>query len=557
MSVDDYVVGYCLRARSRGADDRPRSTPEGRTSCAPSADVDPEVTAAIEAGELPTIAKIIGHGEHDKPFVIPPDSGFEPGLDWLLDGIEAEVEFYARQARRRVGPAVRLGACRAIPSPPAPVANATGAMRVGAVARGALARGASATWPRPAAPKRSGRWRSAPSRSARRRSAATRSAASRSAASRSAAPSSESSKIEELEVGSLEIGSLTVREGLPAPTRDAVRRDRAHPPSALVAALGVARGRRCSAPGRPARSVPIPDLGSCSVFPQPPASTSPTAPSLGTEAAWNQNISKAPRAADSAKVIAYIDSHGGDAIHPDFGSPREYGFPYAVVGAGAKQLPIHYTAYGSESSPGPFPIPADAPVEGGADAEGDRHVLVVDKSTCKLFELYDARFEATPKPHWDADAGVEWDLRSAALRPDGWTSADAAGLPIFPGLVRYEEAAAGHVDHAIRVTMDSTRNAWIHPASHCAGDTAQRRRTADGHATAPQGGLRAEGDGTRRPRDRDGDEGIRPDRRRQRIQLVHLRHQRLALGRRRTRSAEGIPGSAFEVVRSAAAVHAC
>jgi len=164
-----------------------------------------------------------------------------------------------------------------------------------------------------------------------------------------------------------------------------------------------------------------------------------------------------PRAANSAKVIAYIDSHGGTAIHPDFGSPREYGFPYAVVGAGARQLPIHYTAYGSESSPGPFPIPAGAPVEGGAHAEGDRHVLVVDRATCKLFELYDARYAATPKPHWDAGSGVEWDLRSAALRPDGWTSADAAGLPIFPGLVRYEEAAAGHVDHAIRVTMESAR----------------------------------------------------------------------------------------------------
>jgi hypothetical protein len=224
------------------------------------------------------------------------------------------------------------------------------------------------------------------------------------------------------------------------------------------------------------------DLGSCTVFPAPPASLSPRALSLGTEAAWNQNIAKAPRAADSAKVIAYIDSHGGTAIHPDFGSPREYGFPYAVVGAGAKHLPIHYTAYGSESSPGPFPIPAGAPVEGGAHAEGDRHVLVVDRATCKLFELYDARYAATPKPHWDADAGVEWDLRSAALRPDGWTSADAAGLPIFPGLVRYEEAAAGHVDHAIRVTMDSTRNAWIHPASHCAGDTAS--------GAAPPMGLR-------------------------------------------------------------------
>jgi hypothetical protein len=250
---------------------------------------------------------------------------------------------------------------------------------------------------------------------------------------------------------------------------------------ALVVALAAFVSLFAAGPAGAGAAAPG-DLGSCTVFPAPPASLSPRAPSLGTEAAWNQNIAKTPRAADSAKVIAYIDSHGGTAIHPDFGSPREYGFPYTVVGAGAKQLPIHYTAYGSESSPGPFPIPAGAPVEGGAHPEGDRHVLVVDRATCKLFELYDARYAATPKPHWDADAGVEWDLRSAALRPDGWTSADAAGLPIFPGLVRYEEAAAGHVDHAIRVTMDSTRNAWIHPASHCAGDTAS--------GAAPPMGLR-------------------------------------------------------------------
>jgi hypothetical protein len=302
---------------------------------------------------------------------------------------------------------------------------------------------------------------------------------------------------------------------------------------------------------------PYPDLGSCSVFPAPPASTSPRAPSLGTEAAWNQNIAKAPRAADSAKVIAYIDSHGGDAIHPDFGSPREYGFPYAVVSQGAKPLPIHYTAYGSESSPGPFPIPADAPVEGGAHAAGDRHVLVVDRSTCKLYELYDAHYEAGPKPHWNADAGVEWDLDSVALRPDGWTSADAAGLPIFPGLVRYEEAAAGHVDHAIRVTMDSTRNAWIHPASHCAGDTASGAAPPMGLRLRLKASYPLKGMGTSA-----------------RAIAVAMKEYGLIVADngsnwyisgssdRRWDDEEleplkGIPGSAFEVVRSAAAVHPC
>ncbi len=233
----------------------------------------------------------------------------------------------------------------------------------------------------------------------------------------------------------------------------------------------------------PASAVgPYPALSPCTVFPGPPASLSPRAPSLPTEAAWNQDVSKAPRDPRSGAYIAYIDSHGGDRLHPDFGSPRPYGFPYSVVDAGQRKLPIRYTAYGDESDPGPFPVPPQAPIEGGNGSDGDRHVLVVDRSACKLYELYRAFYVAKPRPHWNADSGTEWDLRSAARRPEGWTSADAAGLPIFPGLVRYDEVAAGHLDHAIRVTVESTRNAWVHPASHCAGDTSE--------AAAPPMGLR-------------------------------------------------------------------
>jgi hypothetical protein len=227
---------------------------------------------------------------------------------------------------------------------------------------------------------------------------------------------------------------------------------------------------------------PYTTLSPCSVFPDPPASLSPRAPSLPTEAAWNQDISKAPRDRRSNAYIAYIDSHGADHLHPDFGSPRAYGFPYSVVDAGQRRLPIHYTAYGDESDPGPFPVPARAPVEGGNRSDGDRHVLVVDRAACKLYELYRAFYVPKPRPHWNADAGTEWDLRSAARRADGWTSADAAGLPIFPGIVRYDEVAGGHLDHAIRVTFESTRNAWVHPASHCAGDTS--------NPSAPPLGLR-------------------------------------------------------------------
>ncbi len=213
---------------------------------------------------------------------------------------------------------------------------------------------------------------------------------------------------------------------------------------------------------------PYPDLGQCHVFPDPPASLAPQAPSLPNEAAWNQDISKAPVAPNSAAIISHINANGGDHLHPDFGSPRAYGFPYAVVGAIQRKLPIHYTAYGSESDPGPFPIPTGAPVEGGNGSDGDRHVLVVDRSSCTLYELYRGFFQGR---RWNADSGARWDLRSTGLRPDSWTSADAAGLPIFPGLIRYDEVATGHIDHAIRVTFDSTRNAWVHPASHCAGDS--------------------------------------------------------------------------------------
>ncbi len=143
---------------------------------------------------------------------------------------------------------------------------------------------------------------------------------------------------------------------------------------------------------------------------------------------------------------------------------------------------MKFTAYGDESSHGKYRVPPRAPVEGGRKSDGDRHVVVVDKARCKLYELYRAFYKRRPHKRWNADSGVIWNLRSAALRTDGLTSADAAGLPIFPGLVRYDEAKSGAIDHAIRVTVESTQDAWIHPASHCAGDSQS--------ANAPPMGLR-------------------------------------------------------------------
>jgi hypothetical protein len=312
-----------------------------------------------------------------------------------------------------------------------------------------------------------------------------------------------------------------------------------------------------SIPGTSSALGPYPDLGACSVFPTPPAGLPADAPSLPNESAWNQDISRAPLAPNSSAVIAYIDSHGGDHLHPDFGSPRTYGFPYSVVGTGQRQLPIHYTAYGDESDPGPFPIPSRAPVEGGNRSDGDRHVLVVDRSSCTLFELYRAFFKRGGGGHWNADSGARWDLRSTALRPDSWTSADAAGLPIFPGLIRYDEIAAGRLDHAIRVTFDSTRNAWIHPASHCAGDTSDpsapamgtRLRLKPSYGLAGfSGGARMIAEALKRYGLIVADNGSNwyfggsSDRRWNDGNLDQLKR---------------IPGGAFQVVKSAAAVHTC
>ena len=188
---------------------------------------------------------------------------------------------------------------------------------------------------------------------------------------------------------------------------------------------------------------------------------------------WNTPITNLPVDSHSAAWLSSMNA-GSTNLHPDFGPSGDpsnpYGMPYTVVPSGHNFVNIAFQ-YASESDPGPYPVPGGAPVEGGNRSDGDRHVLAVDRAGCKLYELYRAFFVAKPKPHWNADQGSVWDLNSTALRPEGWPPADAAGLPIFPGLVRYDEVAAGHLDHAIRVTFDSTRNAWVHPASHCAGDS--------------------------------------------------------------------------------------
>jgi hypothetical protein len=177
--------------------------------------------------------------------------------------------------------------------------------------------------------------------------------------------------------------------------------------------------------------------------------------------AWRKDISHAPLNPHSA---AWVGSIGRSVhLHPDFGSNPSYGIPYEVVPADQKKVPIHFTAYGAQSDKGPYPIPLDARVEAGSD----RHVLVASRN-CHLYELYNAH---RTQHGWKAASGAVFNLRSNHLRPAGWTSADAAGLPMLPGLVRPDEIRAGHIDHALRFTVEETQRGYILPARHQAGAT--------------------------------------------------------------------------------------
>jgi hypothetical protein len=159
---------------------------------------------------------------------------------------------------------------------------------------------------------------------------------------------------------------------------------------------------------------------------------------------------------------AYIAAMNGGSrfLHPDFGSDPTYGIPWTSVPGSQPRVPMTFD-FDDESDPGPYPFPRDAPVEAG----GDRHVLVLDRDACRLYETFDSRFVG---PGWRCGSGAVFDLRSNALRPNGWTSADAAGLPILPGLVRREEVLSGEIRHALRFTVQRTQRAYVHPATHFA-----------------------------------------------------------------------------------------
>jgi hypothetical protein len=189
---------------------------------------------------------------------------------------------------------------------------------------------------------------------------------------------------------------------------------------------------------------------------------------------WNRDVSQDPVDSSSDSLIASCGA--ANALHPDFGTVYDgapWGIPFVTVPGSQARVPVSFD-YADESDPGPYPIPPSAPIEGGASSTGDRHVLVVDVDHWVLYELFDAHpvgFGAS----WTAGSGAVFDLSSDALRPAGWTSADAAGLPIFPGLARYDEVAAGAITHALRFTCPVTRKAYVPPARHWASSQTSAR----------------------------------------------------------------------------------
>lgn len=198
----------------------------------------------------------------------------------------------------------------------------------------------------------------------------------------------------------------------------------------------------------------VPKVAGCAVFPP--------------DNIWNAPVDTLPVHPNSAAYIATIGANAH--VHAGFGSGEwppgsgvPIGMPYVVVPGSQPKVTVTFY-YDHESDPGPYPIPSDAPIEGGPNSDGDRHVLIVDRDNCILYEMY----SAFPQPDgsWYAGSGAVFDLSSNALRPAGWTAADAAGLPILPGLVRYDEVAEGEIRHALRFTAPQTRQAYVWPARH-------------------------------------------------------------------------------------------
>jgi hypothetical protein len=196
-------------------------------------------------------------------------------------------------------------------------------------------------------------------------------------------------------------------------------------------------------------SGPAPSIGTCPVFP--------------ADNDWNRDISGDPIDSRSSAYMAHMGS-GSLKLHADFGSNPTYGMPYVVVSGTQARLPMQFL-YATQSDPGPYPFPEDVPIQAGQDSTGDRHAIVVDKDNCLLYETWDTHWLG-PGLGYRAGAGAVFNLRTGALRPDGWTSATASGLPEFAGMVRYEEATSGEIRHALSFTAGMAARAWVHPGTH-------------------------------------------------------------------------------------------
>jgi hypothetical protein len=207
--------------------------------------------------------------------------------------------------------------------------------------------------------------------------------------------------------------------------------------------------------GGKAEALRHPSAPRCAVFPK----SSP----------WNQRVDRLPVAASSEAIVRSIGLD--DHVHADFGSGLweggPIGIPITVVGRKTKKSGVAFD-YADESDRGPYPIPSNVKIEGGRQSSGDRHALLLDRDACRLYELF--ALYPSGKGRWKAGSGAIWNLRTNRMRPAGWTSADAAGLPILPGLARYDEVARGRIDHALRVTVSRTRKAYVSPARHWASD---------------------------------------------------------------------------------------
>ncbi|MDG4800423.1 hypothetical protein [Micromonospora sp. WMMD980] len=235
--------------------------------------------------------------------------------------------------------------------------------------------------------------------------------------------------------------------------------------TARGASSGTPAGSASATPGAPsASSAPAPAVRvGIGTRPNAPARACTVFPA---DNVWHADVSRLPVHARSAAMVGAIGA--GATVHADFGSGQwegaPIGIPVTVVPAEQRKVPVTF-GYADESDPGPYPIPPDAKVEGGPSGTGDRHVIVWDRAGCRAYELFDAHRSGAG---WRAGSGAVFDLRSNRMRRSGWTSADAAGLSVLAGLVRYDEVAAGRIDHAIRVTVPRTRTGWTWPASHSA-----------------------------------------------------------------------------------------